>query len=385
MPDVGSTTDAGGSIPPHIPDLDLIRPIGRGGFGEVWLARNRTTGHLRAAKLIPLRRSGAAAGREIASLSRLESKIRRHPNLLSIHHVGQTAEHLFYVMDPADDLSGGPASSDPGYQPATLENRLSAGPLPPEQCRLCARQLLEGLAALHEAGMVHRDVKPANCIFVAGELRLADFGLVTEASPLISRLGTQRYMPPDGRMDARADVYAAGLVIYEMVTGLSADSFPRLGERAEETARDAALGNLVRIALRACQPHPQQRYTDAGQMLADLTSLQEETSEGRHRFRRRILVAAAACLAAVLGWWAWGTYYPPGVSVNFATYPFEATVVLDGVPLKDADDREYTTPCTVDHLPARRHHVAFKRAGRRDLDMGSIDFAGNRQIVGRWP
>jgi serine/threonine protein kinase len=97
---------------PQVPDYDLIRPIGEGGFGRVWLAANQTTGRLRAVKLIPLRRSGTtdAAGREIMSLTRLEANLgHRHPNLLSIHHVGKTAEHLFYVMDLADDVSGRPA------------------------------------------------------------------------------------------------------------------------------------------------------------------------------------------------------------------------------------------------------------------------------------
>ena len=202
-----------------MPDFDLIRPVGRGGFGEVWLAANRTTGHLRAVKIIPLRRASQAdpAAREITSLTRLEARLaRQHPNLLTIHHVGKTADYLFYVMDPADDAGGGPASDRAGLPARHIAIPASAGPLSPEVCTDYAGQLLAGLASLHAAGMVHRDVKPANCLFVGGQLKLADFGLVTEAHPLVSRVGTQKYMPPDGRMDMRADVYAAGLVIYEI-------------------------------------------------------------------------------------------------------------------------------------------------------------------------
>ena len=226
--------------PPEVPDFDLIRPVGRGGFGEVWLATNRTTGQLRAVKIIPLRQAGEVdpAAREITSLTRLEARLgRQHPNLITIHHVGKTADYLFYVMDPADDAGGGPASNKPDYRPATLQSRLQTAPLSAEVCRDYAGQLLAGLASLHAAGMVHRDVKPANCLFVDGQLKLADFGLVTEVHPLVSRVGTQNYMPPDGRMDMRADVYAAGLVIYEMLSGLPVDDFPRLGRQAELRAQ----------------------------------------------------------------------------------------------------------------------------------------------------
>ena len=115
---------------PDVPDFDLLRPIGSGGFGEVWLARNRTTGRLCAVKVISLQSPGQAdpAAREISSLTRLEANSRcRHPNLLQIQHVGKTATHLFYVMDAADDISGEPASDKPDYRPATLQNVLQEG------------------------------------------------------------------------------------------------------------------------------------------------------------------------------------------------------------------------------------------------------------------
>ena len=234
--------------PPQVPDFDLLRPVGQGGFGEVWLAINRTTGCLRAVKMIPLRQAGHAdpAAREITSLARLETRLdRQHPNLMTIHHVGKTADYLFYVMDAADDARGGAASNTPDYRPATLQTRLQDGPLPADDCREYAGQLLAGLASLHAAGMVHRDVKPANCLFVGGQLKLADFGLVTEVHPLVSRIGTQKYMPPDGCMDKRADVYAAGLVIYEMLSGLPVDDFPMLGRQAERAAQQPNAGHAA--------------------------------------------------------------------------------------------------------------------------------------------
>jgi serine/threonine protein kinase len=383
-----SSSSADDTRPPQVSDYDLIRLIGEGGFGQVWLATNRATGHLRAVKVIALHRSGTAdpAAREITSLTRLEANLRRlHPNLLHIHHVGKTAECLFYVMDLADDVSGKPGSSQPGYRPATLKSRLDAGPLPAEECRRCAEQLLAGLASLHQAGMVHRDVKPGNCLFVDGELKLADFGLVAEANPQVSRVGTLKYMPPDGHMDARADVYAAGLVIYEMITGLPADSFPRPGENAPEAVEDPILGGLNRVALRACEPDPQQRFRHAREMLAELQHSETQTADGRTGSLRRIISTIVCVLilwsmAAVVFW----ATRPSHVHVNFVTDPFEATIYVDNVLLLDENENPHTTPCTVENLPAGVHRVVFKRPGLDDLDIGPRDFAKQRRIEGRW-
>lgn len=369
---------------PAVPDFDLIRPIGQGGFGRVWLAKNQTTGHLRAVKVIPFRTAGVTdpAGREIMSLARLEANVRRqHPNLLAIHHVGKKAECLFYVMDLADDASPAPfCESD--YRPVTLESRLADGPLPADECTRCARQLLSGLAFLHEAGVVHRDVKPANCLFVDGELKLADFGLLTEASPQISRIGTQGYMPPDGHMDARADVYAAGLVIYEMITGLPADSFPRPGDRATEIVGSPALRALTRLALAACQPDADDRFADARAMLAALEAAPRKTSR-RTPIRRRVMVASCiATLAAATAGTVW-LLQPQRVDVNLLTEApyFEATVYFDGRQKFRRDGTPYLTPCTIDNVPARVCRVVLKREGLPDRDLGPIDFAETRQII----
>jgi eukaryotic-like serine/threonine-protein kinase len=383
-----SSADASAALPPEVPDLDLLRCVGRGGFGEVWLAVNRTTGRLRAVKLIALHGGAATdlAGREIVSLKYLESQVgMQHPNLLGIHHVGKTATHLFYIMDPADDASGQAASSDPGYRPATLAQRLEAGPLPAAECLCCTRQLLSGLAQLHAAGRVHRDVKPANCLFVSGQLKLADFGLLTAANPLVSRVGTLKYMPPDGRMDARADVYAAGMVVYEMLTGLPVESFPRLGDRARAIAETPMLCGLNRLLLHACQNDAHLRYRDASEMLAALDAPDPKMS-ARHARRRRVIFATsvAAILAVVALMLTFWLGRPPQVNVNFVTQPFEATIEVDGKLLLQPDGRPYATPCTAAGLTAGSHHTVFKHAGLRDLDAGEINFATVREVTARW-
>lgn len=413
-PREGGDSSVSTVVAPRIPDFELLRCIGEGGFGQVWLAVNRTTGQPRAVKVISRAHVGNRdpAGREIASLVRLEANRRcRHPNLLTIHHVGETAEHLFYVMDLADDLSDStgtelvvreecaerdipsrqsPPSLSSSYRPATLENRLAAGPLEANECQRYTRQLLAGLACLHEAGMVHRDVKPANCLFLGGELKLGDFGLLTEANLAGSRVGTLRYMPPDGCMDARADVFAAGLVIYEMLTGLPAERFPSLGDRAVKIAKQQPLAPLNRLALRACDPDRSRRFRDARQMLAGLDGAETTSTRSFFGARWAALGASLVVAAALAACWI---LWPQTVAINFVTEPFEAMVYVDGQLLHAADGTAYRTPCTIRGLAVGRHHVLFQwdaESGALDLpgtdgkvDAGTVDFAADRQITAR--
>ena len=385
------------SPPPVIPDMELLRRVGRGGFGEVWLARNLTTGGLRAVKVVPLRGATSAdpAGREIVSLSRLEQTARvRDPNLVTIHHVGQTAEHLFYIMDPADDVSGGPVACGEAYRPATLAARLAAGPLSNDDCVRWTSQLLSALACLHREGLVHRDVKPANCLFIGGELKLADFGLLAQGDRSVSRVGTLAYMPPDGIMDARADVYAAGLVIYEMITGCPSHRFPSIQSRARAILADSRLTVLNRLTIKACQLDREARFPDAVDMLLALqparlertTTRQPPTAgtqvrRGRRTFRR---VIAAVCLAAVTvgGWAVWdGHTSALRVDVNFITEPWDAEIWLDRRQLRQPDGRPWLTPCTVPGLPRGSHSVVLKLQGQEDLELGRIDFGKTREVA----
>lgn len=370
--------------PLEIPDLELVRCIGRGAYGEVWLGLNKVTRHLSAIKIIRLSSPNASdkLGREIVSLIRFEAGVRSsHENLLEIHHVGQTSDCLFYLSPLADDVAGGPASADPNYRPATLAARMESGALPVPEVLVIARQLLAGLAHLHTAGLVHRDVKPENCIFIGGKLTLADFGLLAQADGGASLVGTPRYMPPSGPMDTRADVYAAGLVLYEMLTGLPCECFPRWSIDLLRQRQNPTVHALNRIILRATQPDPKRRFQDAGRMLTAVEAIGSR-SQMRRSFRLAVLVGLLCALAAALTWVS--RQRDSDYSVNFITQPFEAEILIDDQLVTDPNGTPYRTPCTIPRSRAGVHKVIFRLDNRPDLVAGQIDFSKQREVMGRW-
>ena len=301
------------------------------------------------------------------------------------------------AISETDDVSGGPVSPGAEYAPATLAVRLRCGPVARDDCVRWSNQLLSALACLHREGLVHRDVKPSNCLFIDGRLKLADFGLLAQVDRSVSRVGTLEYMPPDGIMDTCADVYAAGLVIYQMITGLPAHRFPSLHSRAGAILADKRLTGLNRLAIKACQSDRDARFADAAAMLeawerevfertssARAGRIGAVTGMGRRAFKRIIL---AVCLVAVLvgGWAVWRSVYPlPRVEVNFITDQWDAEIWLDGRCLCQPDGQPWLTPCTVSGLSAELHTVVLKRQDLEDLELGRIDFGKTREVTAHW-
>ena len=194
----------------------LLRRCGEGAFGAVFLAENATTHRRCALKILP--KTGRQWRRELAALVACQEKCR-HDNLLRIHHVGQNDDCIFYTMDAADDLD--PAGD---YVPDTLGNRMRRrGRLAADELRPILGELLDGLEALHDAGLLHRDIKPDNVLFVGGRAVLGDVGLVTEADGA-SFAGTRGFISPavwkgERGYEPRDDLYALGMTIYCALSG----------------------------------------------------------------------------------------------------------------------------------------------------------------------
>jgi Tol biopolymer transport system component len=299
---------------------EIVSPLGAGGMGEVYVARDARLNRTVAIKILPSEFT-ADAGRRgrfereakvIASLS--------HPHICTVHDVGDHEGVAFLVMER---LEG-----------ETLAERLTRGALPLSDAILCARQVAEGLECAHGAGIVHRDLKPANVMLTKAGAKLLDFGLAkpglvgqpgrdeTRTAPLTMQgtiLGTLPYMAPEqleGKpVDARADIFAFGAMVHEMVTGRRAfpesseagligailhSHPPALGAMKPGTPR--ALERLVAICL---AKDPGQRWSSAHDLrlqlegLADSSSAEAAAAPAPRRSRAR-LAWIAALIATVI-------------------------------------------------------------------------------------
>ena len=261
---------------PQIPDYDLLRRIGEGAYGEVWLARG-LTGIFRAVKIVWRDRfeDDEPFEREFHGVKE-SMTVLQEPGQLGLHHVGQGENERFfyYVMDLADDTSSGQTIDPARYVPLTLkEMKRTRSRLPVGECVKIGAGIAKSLAALHARGLVHRDVKPSNIVIVNGAPKLADVGLVSSSETARTLVGTQGYLPPEGPGTPAADVYALGKVLYELATGFDRDEFPRLPEDPGDKAEQRAFFQLNKVILNACEPQVDKRYRNAGEMVEDFETL----------------------------------------------------------------------------------------------------------------
>lgn len=240
-----------------IPDYDILRKCGHGAYGDVWIARNRV-GALVALKTVE---KFEQIEKELTGLHSY-SRISGSPHLIRIFHVGEKENVLYYTMELADNLG-----SDSLYIPATLSNLLQTKKrFSVTETVELGEKLLSGLKALHQAGLIHRDIKPDNILYVNGEPKFSDIGLMRSVSQSLSLGGTLGFLPPErlksgsscGRSNGD-DLYALGKVLYCCLTGNNVEEYPSfpLSLLCDEYS------HLNEVLLTACNKNAALRFRSA--------------------------------------------------------------------------------------------------------------------------
>ncbi len=274
----------------EIPDYELLKFLGRGGFGEVYLGRHRIHGEFSAVKIFAKRRAA-----ELDGVRAYKQRAQPNSNLVPIEHVGELAEAYYYVMPLADDVKPRSAVRAPeSYEPKSLKWCIdNLPPFTPEKVAEIGVELLEGLEALHEVGLTHCDVKPANIMAFDGRWRLGDLGLMVPTEHLSGDRGTSSFWPPEGPSDPTADLYALALTLYLLLSGGEQLRFQDFVAGRDLSEGDPEQLSLLRgVIARACHEKPGQRYLSARAMRADLEVIPGRTkSHGpkTHSTRRRLL------------------------------------------------------------------------------------------------
>jgi serine/threonine protein kinase len=272
---------------------EIAAPLGRGGMGEVYQAKDRKLGRDVAIKVLPEEFAGDAD--RVARFER-EAKLLaslNHPNIAAIYGLEESDGTDFLVLELVEG--------------ETLADRLKGGPIPVEEALKLALQIADALEAAHDKGVIHRDLKPANIkVTPDGKAKVLDFGLAKayagdreevnlSNSPTLTLsdaatqqgviLGTAAYMPPEqarGKaVDKRADIWSFGCVLYEMLTGRVAFQ----GEDASEILASVIKGD-VRLDLLPINLHPRVREAVIRCLQRDLNRRYSSITDARYEIEQ---------------------------------------------------------------------------------------------------
>lgn len=300
-------------VPPVVPDHELLRLIGAGASGEVWLARN-VLGTYRAVKVVKARafRHYRSFEREFEGVLKFEPISRLHDGLMDILQVGKNdaAGYFYYLVELGDDVSTGQVIIPEQYVPRTLAfDYQQRRRLPVGECIRLGAAIASALAFLHRNGLIHRDVKPSNIIFVNGFPKLADAGLVSDQSKVGSRTGTEGFIAPEGSGMPQSDIYSLGKLLYEISTGKDCSQYPALPPLSDDAeSRDVIQFN--KIVLNACRTSLRQRYQSADELMMALLAFNfshyhPRFERARDRCVRIFSVAAPYIIFLIVGLMLW--------------------------------------------------------------------------------
>jgi eukaryotic-like serine/threonine-protein kinase len=341
---------------------EIVEPIATGGMAVVYKARDVALDRLVALKFLPPGRSGDPRARARLTGEARAASALDHPNIAIVYEIG--------VMAPApdEDEVARPFIAMPYYSGETLAEKVEEGPLPVADVLDWARQIADGLARAHEAGIVHRDIKAANLLVTdRGQVKILDFGVAKVAGVDLTRdgvrLGTVAYMSPEqtrgGAVDHRTDVWSLGVVLYELLAGVRPfdgdtddatlhrvrhDEPPALG-----TLRPEIPAEVAAVVGRCLAKEPGARPASARNLLAELRSV--ETSDG-------------------------GTA-PAGIEDR------PGIVVLPFVNLSPDPDNEYFSDGLTEEVIARLSHIRALRVISRTSAMRLKDSPKDVPTIGR--
>jgi Tol biopolymer transport system component len=326
------TLSAGSRLGPY----EILAPVGAGGMGEVYRARDTRLERTVAVKVLPTHLSASPEvrqrfEREAKTISQLS-----HPHICALYDVGREGDVEYLVMEY---LEG-----------ETLSERLSRGALPLDQTLRYGIEIADAMDKAHRQGIVHRDLKPGNVMLTKSGVKLLDFGLAKAIAPAESKsgltalptvagspnltqegtiLGTFQYMAPEQlegkEADARTDIFALGAVLYEMATGKKAFSGVSQASLitaimsseppAISTTQPMAPPALDRVVKTCLAKGPEDRWQSAGDVGKELRWISEGSAAGlaapavvssRRRWREHSAWAVAAAAAAAAIWFAVG-------------------------------------------------------------------------------
>jgi biopolymer transport protein ExbD/predicted Ser/Thr protein kinase len=273
----------------HFPGLEIVELLGRGGMGAVYKARQKRLDRLVALKILP-----PDVGSEPSFAERFEREAKalaqlHHPNIVTLYDSGRADGLYYFFMEYVDGM--------------TLRQLLEAGHVSPREALAIVPQICDALQFAHDRGIIHRDIKPENILInKEGRVKIADFGVakivargaaetagvggvggVAEAGQTESGrvLGTPQYMAPEQisrplEVDHRADIYALGVVFYQMLTGeLPAGKFAPPSRKVQVDVR------LDEVVLRALEKKPEHRYQQASVMGTQVETIAQTQPPGR--------------------------------------------------------------------------------------------------------